>query len=95
MAIFKIVMVVYFTGVINLVDAQSIQASTLPCKSCLGLEGYVWCGKYQSPFAETWCDNVISDTVCDSSIATKMENCDDIAYDPVNGIKPPEEDNKK
>ena len=68
----------------DVVDAQ-IQASTLPCASCLGLEGYVWCGKYQSPFAETWCDNTIAESVCETKIAKEIENCADIEYDPVNG----------
>ena len=84
MAILKIVMVVIFTT--GVVEAQSaIQPSKLPCKSCMGLEGYVWCGKYQSPFADTWCDNVIDETVCLSKIASKMDQCDDIEYDPDNG----------
>ena len=81
MAILKIVMVVIFTT--GVVEAQSaIQPSKLPCKSCMGLEGYVWCGKYQSPFADTWCDDTISSTVCETKVATLMDHCNDKEYDP-------------
>ena len=88
-----VVILTISTGVIDLVEAQ-ISASTLPCKSCLGLEGYVWCGSYASPVADTWCDNVISDTVCATKIAVNITNCDDIEYDPVNGVKAEVKENK-
>ena len=74
----------------NEVASSSIQPSKLPCKSCLGLPGYMWCGRYQSPYANSWCDNIISESVCETSIASVMDHCNDKQYDPDTTYVPPD-----
>lgn len=50
----------------------------------------MWCGRYQSPYANSWCDNIISESVCETSIATVMDHCNDKQYDPDTTYVPPD-----